>query len=114
MRPMNRRTFIGTSVAATLATAARPSWASDSAHKIDRIGVQLYTVRDAMKTDFEGTIAKVAATGYKEVEFAGYFDHSPKDVRVILDKHGLAAPSAHVSYDLVEKQWPETLEAAKI
>ncbi len=63
---MNRRTFIGTSVAATLATAARPSWAADSAHKIDRIGVQLYTVRDAMKTDFEGTLAKVAATGYKE------------------------------------------------
>src|SRR5258705_12669266 len=94
---MNRRPFIGTSVAATLATAARPSWAVDSAHKIDRIGVQLYTVRDAMKTDFAGTIAKVAAIGYKEVEFAGYFDHSPKDVRAILDKNGLASPSCHRS-----------------
>src|SRR5882672_644187 len=113
MRPMNRRTFISTSIAATLATAARPSWAADSAHKIDRIGVQLYTVRDAMKTDFEGTIAKVAATGYQEVEFAGYFDHSPKDVRAILDKNGLASPSCHVGYD-VEKKWPEALEAAKI
>src|SRR6266481_5634973 len=110
---MNRRTFIGTSIAATLA-ASRPSWAADSAHKIDRIGVQLYTVRDAMKTDFEGTIANVAATGYKEVEFAGYFDHSPKDVRAILDKNSLASPSCHVGYDVVEKKWPETLEAAKI
>src|SRR3989449_7686969 len=110
---MNRRTFIGTSVAATLAVS-RPSWAADSAHKIDRIGVQLYTVRDAMKTDFAGTIAKVAATGYKEVEFAGYFDHSPKDVRAILDKNSLVSPSCHVGYDVVEKRWPETLEAAKI
>jgi sugar phosphate isomerase/epimerase len=110
---MNRRTFIGSSIAATLATVAKPSWAT-ATHSIDRVGLQLYTVRDVMKTDFEGTIAKVAATGYKEVEFAGYFDHSPKDVRAILDKNGLAAPSCHVGYDVVEKKWPETIEAARI
>ena len=110
---MNRRTFIGTSIAAALA-ASHPSWAADSAHHVDRVGLQLYTVRDHMKSDFEGTIAKVAATGYKEVEFAGYFDHSPKDVRAILDKNGLASPSCHVGYDVVEKKWPESLEAAKI
>ena len=123
MPPMNRRTFIGTSIAATLANATKPAWAAGSAHHvdrsavahfIDRIGLQLYTVRDTMKTDFEGTIAKVAATGYKEVEFAGYFAHSPKDVRAILDKNALASPSCHVTYDVVEKKWPETLEAAKI
>src|SRR6266404_452567 len=118
---MNRRTFIGTSIAATLAAAAEPAWAADATHSIDRIGLQLYTVRDAMKTDFEGTIAKVAATGYKEVEFAGvfdpkggYFGRSPKEVRAILDKNGLAAPSCHAGYDVVEKRWPEALEAAKI
>jgi sugar phosphate isomerase/epimerase len=121
MRRMNRRKFIGTSVAAAALTAARPSWAADSIHHIDRVGIQLYTVRAAMKTDLEGTIAKVAATGYKEVEFAGlfdpkggYFGRSPKDVRAILDKNGLAAPSAHAGYDVVEKRWPEALEAAKI
>jgi sugar phosphate isomerase/epimerase len=114
MPPMNRRTFIGTSIAASLATAARPAWAADTAHHIDRIGLQLYTVRGAMKTDFAGTIAKVAAVGYKEVEFAGYFDHSPKDVRAILDKNSLASPSCHVGYDVVEKKWPETIEAAEL
>ncbi|HET9995269.1 MAG TPA: sugar phosphate isomerase/epimerase, partial [Candidatus Acidoferrum sp.] len=110
---MNRRTFIGTSVAAALA-ASRPSWAADSTHHIDKIGLQLYTVRDTMKTDFEGTIAKVAAIGYKEVEFAGYFDHSAKDVRAILDKSGLDSPSCHVDYAVVEKKWPETLDAAHV
>ena len=125
---MNRRTFIGSSIAATLAAAAKPTWAADAAHSaghsavahsIDRVGLQLYTVRGAMKTDFEGSIAKVAATGYKEVEFAGifaadagYFGRSPKDVRAILDKNGLAAPSCHAGYDILEKTWPEALEAA--
>src|SRR5437016_8192210 len=79
MQRMNRRTFIGTSLAATLSAAAKPSWAAarlnpgfakaipeNPTHKIARIGLQLYTVRAAMKTDFGGTIAKVAATGYKE------------------------------------------------
>ena len=67
-----------------------------------------------MPKDFDGTIAKVAATGYKEVEFAGYFDHSPKDVRAVIDKNGLTAPSAHIAYDVVEKKWPETLDAAHV
>ncbi len=127
---MNRRTFISTSIAVTLAAAAKPSWAADTArnvdrsavtHSIDRVGLQLYTVRSAMKTDFEGSIAKVAATGYKEVEFAGifaadagYFGRSPKDVRAILDRNRLAAPSCHAGYDVLEKKWPEALEAAKI
>jgi len=114
MRAMNRRTFISTSIAASLAATAKPAWAADTVHSIDRVGLQLYTVRDAMKSDFEGTIAKVAAIGYKEVEFAGYFDHSPKDVRAILDKNGLASPSCHVGYDVVEKKWPDQIESAKI
>ncbi len=107
---MNRRTFIETSIAAAV-LASRPAWAAET-HHIDRVGLQLYTVRDLMKKDFEGTIAKVAQVGYKEVEFAGYFGESPADVRKILDTNKLASPSEHVPYDTVEKKWPETLEAA--
>ena len=109
---MKRRTFIGTSVAATI--AAKTSWAAAFPKQVRPIGVQLYTVRDAMKSDFEGTIAKVASTGYKEVEFAGYFDKSPKDIRAILDKNGLASPSCHVPYTTLEKSWPEALDAAHV
>ena len=127
MRRMNRRTFIGSSLAATLSAAATPAWAAASrnpgfakanpdnpTHKIDAIGLQLYTVRAAMKTDFDSTVAKVAATGYKEVEFAGYYDHSPKEIRELLDRVGLVAPSCHVDYKTVENKWPETIEAAKV
>ncbi len=111
---MKRRTFIETSVAAAAVFAARPSWGVASEHEIKKLGLQLYTVRTEMPKDFDGTIAKVAATGYKEVEFAGYFDHSPKDVRAVIDKNGLTAPSAHIAYDVVEKKWPETLDAAHV
>src|SRR5712675_393195 len=86
---MNRRTFIGTSIA-TAVVASRPAWTAE--HRIKRVGLQLYTVRDLMKQGFEDTIAKVAQTGYKEVEFAGYFGKSPQDVRKILDANKLISP----------------------
>ena len=108
---MNRRTFIESSIAAGILTSL-PSATLAATHQIKKVGVQLYTVRDLMKTDFAGTIAKVASVGYKEVEFAGYFDHSPKDIRAILDKNGLTAPSCHVGMDVVENHWPETIDAA--
>jgi sugar phosphate isomerase/epimerase len=99
--------------AATL-LSRRLGWASED-HKIEKIGLQLYTVRDEMKKDFEGTIAKVAATGYKEVEFAGYFDRSPKAVRAVLDSNGLSAPSTHVDYpSLSPEKWPQVIEASKL
>ncbi|MGB2665811.1 MAG: sugar phosphate isomerase/epimerase [Candidatus Acidiferrum sp.] len=108
---MNRRTFIESSFAAGV-LASLPSSAFAASHQIEKVGVQLYTVRSLMKMDFAGTIAKVASIGYKEVEFAGYFDHSPKDIRALLDKDGLTAPSCHVSYDILQNHWPETIDAA--
>lgn len=113
---MNRRTFLATAGAASAAALlkGRLAWAAAD-HKIHNLGVQLYTVRDQMKEDFDGTLAKVAAIGYKEVEFAGYFDHSPKQVRAALDSHGLTSPSCHVPYDVLsEDKWPSQIKSAKI
>src|SRR6266566_1461566 len=109
---MDRRTFLGTMTAATLLTR-RLGFAADD-RKIEKIGLQLYTVRDLMKQDFDGTLAKVAAIGYKEVEFAGYFDHSPKDVRAAVDRRGLTAPSAHIDYKSLGEKFPKVIEAAKV
>jgi sugar phosphate isomerase/epimerase len=108
---MDRRTFLGTVTAATV-LGSRLSWAADD-RKIDKIGLQLYTVRDAMKSDVAGTLAKVAQIGYREVEFAGLFGHSPKEARAMLDKDGLTAPSSHVPYETLGADWEKTLEDAK-
>src|SRR2546429_237371 len=103
----SRRDFAKTLSAAALGYALRPLAPSPQplapGRKLDRIGLQLYTVRHQMEKDIEGTIARVAATGYREVEFAGYFGKSPRDVRALLDHHGLSSPSSHVS--LAPDQW---------
>ena len=109
---MDRRTFLGTVTAATV-MARHLSWAAND-HKIDKVGVQLYTVRDHIKDDFDGTLAKVASIGYREVEFAGYFDRSPKDVKASLDRTGLAAPSAHFNDSYLEDKWAEVLDGANV
>ena len=112
---MERRDFLGSLAAATV--LPRFSIASLDPlfrAKIAKVGIQLYTVRDLMKADFEGTLAKVAQIGYREVEFAGYFDHTPQQVRAVLDKNGLAAPSCHVGYDnTAEDKWAATLDTVK-
>lgn len=83
-------------------------------NKIDCLGLQLYTVRAEMEKSIEATLREVAAIGYKEVEFAGYFGQSPKDVRRVLDRYGLTAPSVHVSYQSIESNWQEVVETAQI
>jgi sugar phosphate isomerase/epimerase len=115
---MDRRTFIGSVTAAAL--TSRLGWAA-SEHRIEKIGLELYTVRDLLAKDFEGTLAQVAKIGYKEVEFAGYFAHLPefnplpKRAREILDADGLSAPATHVPYSaLVPENWARVIEASKI
>jgi sugar phosphate isomerase/epimerase len=110
---MNRRTFIETSVA-TFAIASLPARVFADQHQIAYVGLQLYTVRDDMKKDFAGTIARVATIGYKEVEFAGYFDHSPADIRALLDKDRLTAPSCHIPLDALQNKLPDVINAAHI
>jgi len=111
---MNRRTFLETAATISAATlfSSRFGWAAGE-HKINKVAVQLYTVRDLMKDDFEGTIAKVAQIGYKEVEFAGYFGRTAQQVKDILTKNGLTAPSTHVQYDELDDKFPSVIEFSK-
>jgi sugar phosphate isomerase/epimerase len=108
MLPVNRRVFLGTIGAALMAGR------HVAAASIERVGLQLYTVRGDLEKDFDGTIAKVAAIGYKEVEFAGYFGRTPQQVRDIVRAHGLTAPSAHVDYpSLAPDKLPAVIDAAR-
>ena len=113
-RAISRRNFLKTAstAAAVSLLPGRLLWAA-AEHKIDKVGVQLYTVRDLMKDDFEGTIAKVAQIGYKEVEFAGYFGRTADQVKAVLDKNGLKAPSTHVQYDELDDKFPSVVEFSK-
>lgn len=59
------------------------------------LSVQLYTVREALAEDFDGTLGRLAAFGYCAVEPFAY-DRFAVELRSGLSRHGLAAPTAHV------------------
>ena len=124
----DRRNFLRTVSAVSVAAAGWPALPActpsgeldrapeapaNSTDRLERIGVQLYTVRAAMRDDVAATLARVADIGYQEVEFAGYFDHTPADIRRMLDDNGLTAPAAHVPLEQLEGQTTELVDLAK-
>lgn len=94
--------FAGCSPAATTTAPAAPTLP---------IGIQLYTLRTQMAQDLAGALGRVADIGYNEVEFAGYFNTTPAEVRRILTNLNLRAPSAHVSRDLIRDNPMPSIEA---
>jgi sugar phosphate isomerase/epimerase len=68
------------------------------------IGLQLFSVRDLLPKDYDGTLRQLAALGYREVEAAGFFNHSPSEVKRAMDRAGLRCVSAHYPLkDLLQK-----------
>lgn len=65
------------------------------------IGIQLYSVRDEMEKDFEGTIKKISEMGYEAVEFAGLFGHSAEETKRICKEAGVDPISAHIGPDVL-------------
>ncbi len=62
-------------------------------------GIQLYSVRDAMKENMRETLKKIKDMGYKYVEFAGFFGHSAEEVKAMLDETGLIISGTHSSWE---------------
>jgi len=106
---LDRRSFLKAAVALPLL----PPLQSDQL-RIGPLGLQLYTVRSEIQKNFEGALARVAAIGYKEVEFAGYFGRSPREVQAILKTNGLAGMSAHFSFASLGDQWPRIVDDARV
>ncbi len=112
---MDRRTFVETVGAAGAAALLPLGGSLRAADKLDRIGLELYTVRGLMGVSVEKTLAQVAAVGYKEVEFAGYFNRPPRAIKQLLDDNGLTSPAAHLSMKEIRGTWNRTLaDAAEI
>ena len=110
---IDRREFIGTMGAVAVGAVLPACRPAPAAARLSQIGVQLYTVRSLMDKDVERTLAGVAAAGYTEVEFAGYFKKTPAEIKAMLDRHGLVSPSVH-SGSMAPADWAEALEAANV
>lgn len=107
--PRSRRDFLSASIGAPLALSLAVGCTSEespapaeepaAAAKQYPIGIELYSVRQALAEDLMGTVAKVAEMGYEVVEFyRPYFDWTPeyaKEVRAHMDSLGIKCLSTH-------------------
>ena len=98
---------------ASAGTSASASPSRSAATSPNMIGLQLYTVRDQLQTDFDGTLAKIAQIGYKNMEFAGYYNRTPEQVRATLDRLQLVSTSSHIGAPLMRQDAAAQIKSAK-
>jgi len=117
---MNRREFLTAlgvaAVAPQFGCASTGAGMGAGTRRLSKVGIQLYTLRDDARRDLEGTLVNIANAGYKEVELLGSmnnFGMPAQQLRAILDRNGLTAPSTHIDvavFDDLERQ----IDAAKV
>src|SRR3954471_4782905 len=76
-----------------------------STRRLTRIGIQVYSLREAARRDLETTLGDIAAIGYSDVELLASsknFGMRPSRVREVLDRTGLRAPSTHVAAEALD------------
>ena len=79
----------------------------------DKVGLQLFSVRDELQKDFEGTLRKVKEMGYSAVEFAGLYGNAPGDVKRMCEEIGLVPLSAHVPFQEMKEDPEGVVESYK-
>jgi len=104
----SRRKFLKTSAVGVAGVALMPDFLLAKAKKIERVGVQLYSVREAMLKDPKGSLKKLSDMGYLHVEHANYIDRkfygfAAKEFKAILDDLGLLMISGHTV--MTAKDW---------
>ncbi|MEM7457993.1 MAG: sugar phosphate isomerase/epimerase [Pseudomonadota bacterium] len=115
---LNRRHFLGASGSAMLLGGCTSPGviAATPKQQIDQIGIQTYTLREAMGEDFVGTLQMIKDVGYDYVELNGrnFADRSPAELRAILDDIGLPSPITHADYDSLANRPGELADVAGI
>jgi len=107
MSTTSRRSFLK-------ATGAVAACAAASRLEAERlrlpIGLQLFSVRNQLPKDFDGTLAQVRSAGYTVVEAAGYYDRPAADFRRTMDAAGLRCVSTHHPLNVLETQLDQWLD----
>lgn len=104
----NRRDFLKISAMGTLGLMLAGPLASSAMGAANRkkfgVGLQLYTIRDAMAADVAGSLKKVAGLGYKYLELASYSDgkfygYTPKEFKKMAHGLGMTTLSSHTQVE---------------
>jgi sugar phosphate isomerase/epimerase len=111
---MKRRDFVQLLALSSAGCSVLPRLPGAS-RRVKRIGLELYSVRVAMRADPERTLAAVRAMGYDDVELLwsfGNFGRTTAQVRASLASTGLRAPSAHIAPEILLNDWNASLDTA--
>lgn len=103
METHNRRTFVKTAAIGSLGLLAASK--ISFAPSVPEPGIQLYTVRDAMKANAKDTLTQVAKLGYKNLELAGYsngkfYGMEPAEFRKVVEDLGMKVISSHTGVEV--------------
>src|ERR1700749_3045932 len=107
---ISRRTFLATGSAAA---ALYATGVARAAYLNLPLGIQLYSVRSLLPTDYAGTLKQVGALGYKEVESAGDYDQPVEQVKADMQAAGLRCVSAHYGLPLLRQKLDEIVTFSK-
>ena len=114
MTTTSRRDFLKLAGAATAAAIAFHDAVPLEAYPLGLpLGLQLYSLRELLPTDFDGTLKAIAAAGYTEVEAAGFYAMSAQDFKQSMDKAGLRCVSAHYPLNMLQPNLENVLNYAK-
>lgn len=111
---LNRRQFLERTVSmasAGAALAATEAWTEKPLAWTKPIGLEMYTVREEFPKDPEGTLKKIAAIGYREVEIPT--EIPAETLKGYLSAAGLTAPSTYPEVPKDVESWKKTLEHVK-
>ncbi|MGI4728279.1 MAG: sugar phosphate isomerase/epimerase family protein [Janthinobacterium lividum] len=112
MKLQTRKDFVKSTAVLAAATAFMPNFLA--AMPVQNVGIQLYSVRKDMLADAPGTLKKLAAIGYKNLESAGsekgsYYGLKPKEFKNMASDLGMKLLSGHVHID---QNWQKTVDEA--
>ena len=105
----SRRTFLKAAGAALAVTCGSARRLAGAPLRLP-IGLQLYSVRELLPKDFDGTLRKLRAAGYIEVEAAGYYNRTAAEFRHAMDQAGLRCISTHHPLSELRPRLDELIE----
>src|SRR5688572_22953140 len=109
VKMVSRRSFLLSAGAGVTAGSMLSSFAFANHHGKIPLGIQLWTVKSEADKDLEGTLRKVYAAGFREIEFAGYYGKNPADLGKVLRDIGLTPVSTHAGAGDIAKKGDEIL-----
>ena len=110
---LSRRSFLVSAGAGiTAGSLMSRAFADHHGHKIVP-GIQLWTVKSEAEKDLEGTLRKVYAAGFREIEFAGYYGKNPADLGKLMRDIGFTLVSTHAGAGDIAKNGAQIIADAK-